>query len=113
MKRLIVVLVIFFLSQSLFAQTPGYSRKVIDTLASPTMQGRGYTNNGDKLAAAFIKNEFIADKLNAFGNDYYQHYTLSINTFSGKMEMMIDGKKTCSRLRFLNFRFFAITQRNI
>jgi len=101
MKRLIIVLAIFFLSQGLFAQTPGYSRKVIDTLASPTMQGRGYTNNGDKSAAAFIKNEFIADKLNSFGNDYYQHYTLSINTFSGKTDVMIDGKKLVPAYDFL------------
>jgi len=93
MKRLIVVLAIIFLSQDLFAQTPGYSRKIIDTLTSSTMQGRGYSNNGDKLAAAFIYNEFTGDHLKFFGTDYYQQFPLSINTFPDKADVTIDNQK--------------------
>ena len=35
-----------------------YAREVIDTMASLSMHGRGYVNDGDKIAANYISEEY-------------------------------------------------------
>lgn len=62
-------------------------------MASPSMHGRGYVNDGDKIAANFIRSEFQKFGLKNFNNDYYQKLTFPINTFPGNMSVKIDGKE--------------------
>ncbi len=78
---------------SLFAQDVKYAREVLETLASPNYYGRGYVKHGDKKAAKYIAREFEKNKLQAFGNDYFQSYSFPINSFPGKLEVSIDGKE--------------------
>lgn len=76
------------------AQDLSYAKKIVDTLASPTMKGRGYVDNGLKIAAKYIENEFRESKLSPIkGSDFAQKLNYSINTFPGKMLVKIDGKE--------------------
>ncbi len=58
-----------------------YARKVVDTLASPYMAGRGYEFEGDKKAATYISNQMSSFGLLHFGTDYMQHLGFDVNTF--------------------------------
>lgn len=71
------------------AQDLVYSRKVVDTLSSPYMEGRGYVNNGIGKAAEYIGGEFAGMKLKSFGKDYFQPFYITVNTFPGKMRVKL------------------------
>lgn len=68
-------------SQDMSRIAYSYGRKIVDTLASSSMHGRGYVNNGDGIAAQYIKNEFQKFNLQSFGTDYYQSFEFPINTY--------------------------------
>lgn len=68
-----------------------YARKVVDTLASPYMEGRGYTDNGDKKAATYIHSQFKNFGLLPFGSDYEQYFKFPINTLPSKVEVSVNG----------------------
>jgi hypothetical protein len=78
-----------FLATTSFAQDIDYARHIIDTLASPAMEGRGYVNDGDHKAAAFIRKEFQKDGLLSFDNDLYQKFDIAINTLPGNANISI------------------------
>jgi len=71
-----------------------FARKMLDTLTSKYFWGRGYTNNGMQKAAAFI-----AGQLKMFGlkpvkaGCYFQPFSFPVNTFPGKMEVVVNNKK--------------------
>jgi len=90
-----ICLVTVFLGSSFisFSQQLQYARKVINTLASPAFKGRGYVENGDKIASAYIANEFKKSKVIPLNNgSYFQNYDLSVNTFPGKVEVKLNGQ---------------------
>ncbi len=91
------VLLFCFLFFNLFSFSQGqvyqYARKIVDTLASESMHGRGYVNDGDKIAANYIRSEFQKSGLQSFSDSYYQTFSFPINTFPGKMFVAIDGKE--------------------
>ena len=70
-----------------------YARDVINKIASPAFQGRGYYKHGDSLAAVFIKSEFLRFGLEPVNGNYLQPFTFPVNTFPGKMEVRIGKKK--------------------
>lgn len=70
-----------------------YARKIVDTLASPSMHGRGYVNDGDKIAAKFIAEEFKSLGLKSFKPDYFQKFKFSINTFPNEVSLQTENKK--------------------
>lgn len=81
-----------------YAQDRGYAKQVVDTLASPSMHGRGYVQNGDKIAANYISDQFKSFGLTSFNltGKYFQEFSFPINTFPGKVTMTFiwkDGKK--------------------
>ncbi len=89
----IIWVIIVFLIQStsvLFCQNLQYARKVIDTLSSPYFNGRGYVNNGINTAAGFIENEYQKYHLNKFNDNFFQSFSIPINTLPGKMLIEID-----------------------
>jgi hypothetical protein len=85
------------------AQSPEltYAHKVIDTLTSSVMNGRGYVDSSDFKAAVFIQHELQRMKLNSFTADYYQPFSFDANTFPGKMEVALNGKKLIPGKDFL------------
>ena len=72
----------------LHAQDKTYARKVIDTLASPGMHGRGYVNDGHLITSQYIANEFKTFGLLSFekSGSFFQEFTFPVNTFPGKVE---------------------------
>lgn len=91
MKKVLCLLLVAFAANTQ-AQDIGYARRIIDTLASPAMEGRGYVNGGDRKAAAYIRNEFQKDGLKPFGTEYDQKYHISVNTLPGKADISMGGK---------------------
>jgi aminopeptidase YwaD len=96
------VIALFFITQFnskfVFAQTItndlSLARQVIDTLCSPIMCGRGYSNNGNTNAAKYIAAQFAQIGLQTPPNlpTYQQPFSVSANTFSGAMHVAINQK---------------------
>jgi aminopeptidase YwaD len=101
--KIIPSLFLFFVAMctvctSATAQDKAYARKVIDTLASPGMHGRGYVNNGHIIASDYIANEFKSFGLFSFekSGSYFQEFAFPVNTFPGKVDATFefaDGRK--------------------
>ncbi len=85
--------ILFFLTQISFAQNINYARNLIDTLSSPAMQGRGYVNGGDSIAAGFLAGEFSRMGTLSFSPGYEQLYSFPMNTFPGKVHAYANKKK--------------------
>jgi hypothetical protein len=93
MKKLILSILLLSYSCVIFAQNMDYARKVVKTLASPAFKGRGYAENGDQIASAFIAGEFKKSGLLPLnGNSYFQDFDLSVNTFPGDVKVELNGK---------------------
>lgn len=102
-----------FSCSSLFAQENKgddyqYARMIVDTMASKSMHGRGYVNDGDKIAANYIRSEFKKLGLKPFKDDYYQPFTFSINTFPGRVEFEFNISDKSKK----NFNFTGIAGKN-
>lgn len=65
------------------------------------MHGRGYVKEGHKVAATYIATEFEHFGLRPFQLDYFQSFPLTVNTFPGKVDLRIDGKKLIPGVDFL------------
>ncbi|MFI5149904.1 MAG: M28 family metallopeptidase [Bacteroidia bacterium] len=90
--RILFLAALFLRSVSVFSQDKSseiykYARQVVDTLASPSMHGRGYVNNGDKVASDYIEGQMKSFGLKKFGSDYRQEFHLNVNTFPGEMQL--------------------------
>jgi len=93
MKVLSLLLILVF-SGSLAAQEIPAARKNINTLTSAMLWGRGYTKDGMAKAGDYIREEFKKAGLQPMsGNDFRQYFSYPVNTFPGKMEVTVNGKK--------------------
>ena len=89
MKRFLIILLALATVQ-LSAQDLKHYKKIVKELSSAKYKGRGYFYGGANKAGYYLVKEFQkagADKVAV------QPFKLSINTFPGKMEMSVDGKK--------------------
>ncbi|MFI5451607.1 M28 family metallopeptidase [Pedobacter sp. UC225_61] len=92
--RKILIISILLASLTSYAQDLNYARKTLNTLTSKEFWGRGYTKNGMSKAADFIESQFKSFGLQPMdGKDFKQSFSFSVNTFPGKMELKINGKK--------------------
>jgi hypothetical protein len=80
------------LTGSLYAQQSEYPRFVVDVLASDSLFGRGFVNNGDKKAAVFIRDQFIEFDVEPAGDSYFQTFTIPVNTFPDSIYLSIDSQ---------------------
>ncbi len=87
MKRLIFLLL--FLPIFSYSQNMRYAKSVIDTLCSPYMAGRGYSKNGDKLAADYIASEMKRSLVSSIKRSYLQNFNLDVNVFRKNMKVKI------------------------
>ena len=78
------------ISLQLSAQDLEHYKRCIKELSSAKYQGRGYAEDGANKAGKWIAKEFA--KVGA-EEVVCQPFTHNINTFPGKMEMSVDGKK--------------------
>ena len=91
MKIFLAACLLFF-TTIVSAQDLPAARKIIDTLTSATLWGRGYTKNGMSLAADYLCNEFQSAGLKPIdGHNFKQPFSYPVNTFPGKMEVSING----------------------
>jgi aminopeptidase YwaD len=92
--RLIILCFLTFAFYQTTAQDISYNHKIVDTLASPTFWGRGYTNDGMKKAAEYLSAEFKTLGLKPLGKkDYLQKFTYPANTFPANMDVLVNDKK--------------------
>jgi len=74
------------------AQSKPRVRSTIKKLASPELHGRGYVQQGEHLAAAYLRERFKELKLEPLAPDYTQPFTLDINTFPGTIKAYIQAE---------------------
>ncbi len=91
MKKIIFIFLLFPLI--LFSQDIDYAKYVIDSLCSPAFKGRGYTFNGDSLAANFIANQLKDNRLKPVKGSYFQEFPIMSNVFADDMEVILNKKK--------------------
>ena len=89
----LLLLFLFLFPRNADAQDLRFARGIIDTLASREMEGRGYNFNGDKKSADFIKKHFLSIGLKPIDTAWFQKVRFPVNTFSGKTDVRINGKK--------------------
>ena len=93
MRTFIIVFLSLILSWGISAQDLEFARKQIDTLASESMHGRGYVNNGDHIAKDYLLEQFKEIRLQKWKGTYLQKYNFPINTFPGNMKMIAGNKE--------------------
>jgi aminopeptidase YwaD len=94
---LLVCIRLILVSQVIHEQETGYARQIITDLTAEAMHGRGYVNNGDQLAADYMKAAFQKCGLKSFGSDYYQQFAFPVNTFPGIIRFSISGRNTLTK----------------
>ena len=97
MKLLLSLIVCAAISMQLGAQDLAHYKKIVKELSSAKYQGRGYAEDGANKAGKWIAKEFTnigADEV------VCQPFKLDINTFPGKMDVSIDGKKLIPGIDF-------------
>lgn len=93
MRRYLLSLLLFVSIKS-FSQDLNYVRQTLNKLTSTEFWGRGYTKNGMQKAADFIESEFKSFGLQPInGGHFKQYFSYPVNTFPGKMDLSINGKK--------------------
>jgi len=93
MRYFLLSFLLFLSTGKILAQSLDYAREAVNILASDSLKGRGYVENGDKLAADFIRNEFEKFGLKSFNNSYYQEFETSVNTFPNPQSVVVNGKE--------------------
>ena len=63
------------------------ARRTIAELASPNMHGRGYVQQGEHLAATYLRGRLRQLGLQPLAPDYTQPFALDVNTFPGAMKL--------------------------
>jgi len=83
-------LILLLVACTLSAQDLPRYKRIIKQLSSAKYQGRGYALNGVRKASKFIQREFRKAGVDSI---MIQPFCLDINTFPGKMELAIDGRR--------------------
>jgi len=92
---------VIFQCCAICAQDINYARRIIDTLCSSSMHGRGCVSNGDRKVALFIKNEFIKNSISFFDTSYFQYFNLPISTLPGKVNVSFKKNKLLPAVDYL------------
>ncbi len=92
-KISLTLILIIAVSSFCNAQDLTYARSVVNHLASTDFYGRGYVNNGSKIAADYISKQFDSLNLQSFGKKHYQPFKISVNTFPGNMVLTINDQE--------------------
>lgn len=92
-RKFILAIAGLMLSCTGFAQDMEYTKKLVEKLSSKEFHGRGYVNKGDSIAAAYLSKEMKSIKLKSLTENYYQPYSISVNTFAKNTKLALDGKE--------------------
>ena len=91
MYRKLILSAALLAGNLLLAQDLSYTNKVLDTLTSPAMGGRGFVSDGHMKAANFISTEYEKAGLKKFGKTYFQAFDMSVNVFPSTMQVKFEG----------------------
>ena len=94
MKKALLLLAFSFyliVSSSLQAQDEGYARRVIRSLSSSAMYGRGASYKGDSIAAAYLADEFRKMGVKPLAQGYLQYYSYACYSHEGPISLSISG----------------------
>ena len=101
MKKLFFVIVFAFTSHlspfTSHAQDLSHYKQIVKELSSAKYQGRGYAKNGANAAGKYLEQEY---RMVGVDEVMLQPFSLDINTFPGKMEMSVDGRKLTPGIDF-------------
>jgi len=93
-KKALMFSLLLITAKLSFAQDIAFARKMVDTLTSSHFWGRGYTNEGMSKAGQFLASQFQSYGLKPMdGKSFFQDFSYPANTFPGKMEVSVNGKK--------------------
>lgn len=93
MKHLFIAIFSIILSPYLSqAQVIDYARPTMEKLSSDEFKGRGYIDDGDKMAAEFIISEFKKFGLKPYSENFTQSFNVSVNTFSDELTLKVNGR---------------------
>ncbi|MDP2385921.1 MAG: M28 family peptidase [Bacteroidota bacterium] len=92
--------ILFFICGLLFFYSGAYAQKeaaeakqVIEKLCSNEFAGRGYVKKGIDKAATYLNNTYKDHSLKPLNkHSFSQYFTTPVNTFPGKMIVIVDGK---------------------
>jgi aminopeptidase YwaD len=102
MKNNLFVFVFIALFLSSKAQDTSFARKIINTLTSKEYSGRGYVNKGMDKAATYLGRQFKSTGLKPMNKkSYVQSYTMSVNTFPGRMNVVADGRQLIPGVHYI------------
>ncbi len=87
---------------SVRAQDVARARATIEKLASPGLHGRGYVQQGEHLAAAYLRGRLRELKLEPLAPDYTQPFTLDVNTFPGELKLAVTHTVTLDKVLTYN-----------
>jgi aminopeptidase YwaD len=73
-----------------WSQNRDFAQHTIETLCADSFAGRGYVDKGDLKAASYIANQFKTIGLKPFGSNYFQPFTLGVNTIENA-KVSLDG----------------------
>jgi len=92
-SSLLLITCLFILPLTANTQDIDYARKMVDTLASPSMHGRGYVLNGSNKAGDYLANEMSSLGLQFFGKGYKQEFPVDVITYPSTVRLIIDKKE--------------------
>jgi aminopeptidase YwaD len=88
----LIFLSFLLLPEILPAQDLAYARRIINDLAAPGMNGRGYIKKGNFKAVKYISKEFKLMSLENYTRNYLQPFSVSVNTYPGAMELRLNDQ---------------------
>jgi aminopeptidase YwaD len=88
--RIIPVVLLWIVCQHTVCQDTGYPSSVIARLCAREMHGRGFVRHGDRHAADFIRKEFRTDRIIPLGINYFQSFSIDVNTFPRNMKVTVN-----------------------
>ena len=77
------------------------ARAWLDTLTSPSFHGRGYVNDGQRIASDWIAKQFGRMGLQPVKQDFFEPFQFNVNTFPDSVIVSIDGKRLVPGIDFL------------
>ena len=95
------ILITTFHVFNIVAQDTTYARQIIKKLTSPDLLGRGYVKNGVNKSASILLKEMKQIGLLKFGESYTQTYHFDVNTFPGKMSIILNERELIAGKHFL------------
>lgn len=94
--KVTLLLLFIVLADTVCAQDPLTVRrnasKIVSDLTASEMHGRGYVNDGDRLAASYIVSKLKEFGVSCFKEGMEQGFQFPVNSFPGEMSVVVDGK---------------------